>query len=112
MFGRRHCTKPQVLGTQVCPTKQRVRNFQCDYIVPVVHPSHTTNVVNHRYNFQHSYPHTESRVDRIQNFHTMAGPGPGQVAGAATGPFGPGMGPGMVAGAQMGPWGHQKKCGW
>lgn len=108
MFNRHSCSKPQVLKTQVCPTQQGVREFNCDYIVPVVHPSHTTNVVNHRYNFHHSYPHTESTVNRIFNQSFNVGPGgPGQqVAGAQTGPWG---GPGQVAGAQTGPWGSDCK---
>ncbi|PYZ95220.1 spore coat protein [Salipaludibacillus keqinensis] len=116
MFGHRSCKRPQVLNTQFCPTQQSVREFNCDYIVPVVHPRHTTNVVNHRYNFQHSFPQTESTVNRIFNTQSMAGPGgPGQVAGAATGPGGFG-GPGQVGGVGTGPWGqgpgwgHKKSC--
>ncbi|MGJ9381628.1 CotD family spore coat protein [Salipaludibacillus sp. CF4.18] len=95
-----HCkphTQAKVLPAQVCPGQQSVQEKNCDYIVPVVHPSHTTNVVNHRYNFQHSYPHTESTVNRITNQHSY-GP-PAQVAGAATGP---GFAP-QVAGAATGP---------
>lgn len=86
MFHQNSCKpKAQVLPAQCCPTQQSVRERNCDYIVPVIHPSHTTNVVNHRYNFQHSYPHTESTVNRVTNQHFNAGPGQ-QVAG-----FGPGQ---------------------
>ncbi|WP_280771875.1 CotD family spore coat protein [Salipaludibacillus daqingensis] len=108
-----HKPRPQVLQTQVCPTQQAVRERDCNYVVPVVHPSHTTNVINHRYDFHHSYPHTESRVDRIFNRHFRGPGGPGQVAGA----FQPGPGaPGQVAGAfQPGPGQvmgahHHKPC--
>ncbi|MCR6110928.1 spore coat protein CotH [Bacillus sp. A301a_S52] len=100
---QRPCSKPQVLATQFCPPKCNVRELNCDYIVPVVHPSHTTNLVNHRYNFHHSYPHTESTVNRIFNQSFNVGPGPG-VGGL-------GM-PGQVAGAQTGPWGAQPRPFW
>ncbi|WP_416150622.1 spore coat protein [Salipaludibacillus sp. HK11] len=102
----RPCNKPQVLQTQVCPTQQAVRETDCNYVVPVVHPRHTTNVVNHRYDFYHSFPQTESTVNRITNRQFQAGPGgaPGQVAGAFQ--PGPGGAPGQVAGAfQPGPGG-------
>jgi len=92
MFGcQRPRHRPQVLQTQVCPTKQSVREQDCNYIVPVVHPRHTTNVVNHRYDFYHSYPQTEARVDRIINRQFQVPPGPGVApfpAQPRRGPFG------------------------
>jgi spore coat protein D len=94
-----HQPRPKVLQTQVCPTQHAVRQHDCNYVVPVVHPRHTTNVVNHQYDFYHSFPQTESRVDRITNRQFTAPSAPGQVMGAFQPGPGPGV-PGQVMGAQ------------
>ncbi|MFC5711837.1 spore coat protein [Thalassorhabdus alkalitolerans] len=101
MFGRHHRPRPKVLPTVMHPTKCHVKHHCCEYIVPEVHPSHTTNVTHHNYKHLHSFPHTESAVDQITHQHFVAGPGaPGpQVAGAHM--PGPGMMGPQVAGAHM-----------
>ncbi|MBU9721419.1 MULTISPECIES: CotD family spore coat protein [Bacillaceae] len=54
----------QYYPQRVAPTRQSVRQFDVDHVVPVVHPSHTTNVVNNNWRYYHSFPHTESTVCR------------------------------------------------
>ena len=59
-------------GTKVCPpivhpTKCCVNNAQYNYIVPHIHPSHTTNVNHYMYQHQHYFPHTESVVNEVSN---------------------------------------------
>lgn len=104
---RRHV---QQMPPKYCPIQHSVTEQDCDYIVPVVHPSHTTNVVNHNYKYVHSYPHTESTVNRITSQQFAAGPRP-QVAGVATprppvAGYGPGPGQQVAGAATPGP-GHQ-----
>ncbi|MFB5663099.1 CotD family spore coat protein [Alteribacillus sp. HJP-4] len=54
------------------------KNYQCnEYIVPEVHPVHTTNVNKHLYKHYHSYPQTESTVNEVYNQHFNCGPGQG-----------------------------------
>ncbi|UTR10687.1 spore coat protein [Evansella sp. LMS18] len=63
------------LPPRYTPTRHNVRQFAQNYNVPVVHPSHTTNVVTHNWRYFHSYPHTESTVHctTCQDIH--CGPG-------------------------------------
>ncbi|QKS71306.1 spore coat protein [Paenalkalicoccus suaedae] len=102
-----NCNKGKTLPAQICPTVQGVNEINCDYNVPVIHPSHTTNVVNHRYNFYHSYPHTESTVNRVFNQNFVQGPGPGQVQGQNQG-FNGGPGGPLVQGIQQ----NRPPCGY
>ncbi|WP_096435220.1 spore coat protein [Alteribacter populi] len=105
---KRPRTKAQCMPPRVHPTQQQVTHSCCEYIVPEVHPTHTTNVNHHLYKHVHSYPHTASQVDQVSHQHINGGPqvagaqmGPGQVAGAQAHPN---MGfPGQVAGAQAHP---------
>ncbi|MED1601839.1 spore coat protein [Alkalihalophilus marmarensis] len=97
------CTK--VMPAVVHPTKCNMTQKTCEYIVPEVHPSHTTHVTNHVYKHVHSFPHTDSFQETISNQQFVAnGPGP-QVAGAMMPPRPPmgtqGFGP--MAGANMAP---------
>jgi spore coat protein D len=100
------CTK--VMPAVVHPTKCNVTQKTCEYIVPEVHPTHTTHVTNHVYKHVHSFPHTDSFEQTISNQQFVAnGPGP-QVAGAMMPPRPPmgGYGPqamGPMAGANMAP---------
>ena len=66
----------QVLPPRVSPTRQNVVYKQCDYIVPEVHPSHTTLVNHHLYKHYHSFPHTQSVVNTVANQQFVCPPGP------------------------------------
>ncbi|UOE92168.1 spore coat protein [Alkalihalobacillus sp. LMS39] len=97
------CT--QIMPAVVHPTKCNVRQKCCEYIVPNIHPSHTTNVTHHNYKHVHTFPHTESFQQTVSHQNIVAPPG---VAGAGFGPGGsPGAGFGApgVAGAGFGPAG-------
>ncbi|WP_017727908.1 spore coat protein, partial [Halalkalibacterium ligniniphilum] len=75
----------QVLPAVVHPTKCNVMQNTCEYIVPEIHPSHTTHLTNHVYNHVHSFPHTDSYQQNIANQHFVQRPRPahyGPVAGA------------------------------
>ncbi|MDG5788482.1 CotD family spore coat protein [Evansella sp. AB-P1] len=54
----------QYYPPRVAPTRHNVRQMNVDHVVPVVHPSHTTNVVNNNWKYFHNFPHTESTVCR------------------------------------------------
>ncbi|MED4163534.1 spore coat protein [Halalkalibacterium halodurans] len=97
---RKHC---KVLPAIVHPTKCNVVQQTCEYIVPEIHPTHTTQVTNHVYNHVHSFPHTVSQQQQVYNqqFYQPPGP-PTPVAGAMAGP-------GPVAGAAFGK--GKGKCG-
>lgn len=121
-----HCMKPtttQVMPAQVHPTQHNIVEKTCEYIVPEVYPTHTTNVTNHVYKHVKSFPQTQSFEQNISNQQFVApggSMGPGPVAGASTGPgmMGPGMMGGPVAGAMspQGPGmmgqmhGHKPNC--
>ncbi|NEU31285.1 spore coat protein [bacterium LRH843] len=100
------CVKPtttQVLPARVHPTQCNIVEKTCEYIVPEVFPSHTTNVTNHVYKHVKSFPHTQSNQQTISNQQFIAPQGP--VAGASMGPYaqmGQG-GFGAQAGAMMPP---------
>ncbi|MDV2683575.1 CotD family spore coat protein [Alkalihalophilus lindianensis] len=108
------CTK--VMPAVVHPTKCNVTQKTCEYIVPEVHPTHTTHVTNHVYKHVHSFPHTDSFKQTISSQQFVGhGPGP-QVAGAMMPPRPPmgGYGPqamGPMAGANMGPMGFGPQAG-
>ncbi|SDZ58580.1 Inner spore coat protein D [Evansella caseinilytica] len=57
-------TAAQFYPPRVTPTRQSVRQFNVDHVVPVVHPSHTTNVITNNWRYYHSFPHSESTVCR------------------------------------------------
>lgn len=77
----------QVLPAIVHPTKCCVRHRLYNYVIPEIHPSHTTNVNHINYNHQHYFPHTESVVNEVTNTNTFA-PGPSPLGAPVPG-FGP-----------------------
>ncbi|MEK3886066.1 CotD family spore coat protein [Bacillus sp. FSL K6-3431] len=94
-----HCG-PKVLPAVVHPTKCCVKHTQENFIVPEIHPIHTTTVNHKNFEHQHFFPHTQSTVNEVSNQQmNMPGPGPMGLGPANMGPMGQGpMG--------MGPAGH------
>lgn len=89
----------QMYPPRVHPTQQHVV-YQCnEYIVPEVHPAHTTIVNKHLYKHYHNFPQTVSSVDQVasQQFMCPAGPpvpGPAHASGFAQAhAYAPGMVP-------------------
>jgi spore coat protein D len=113
-----YCGPSKVLPATVCPPKCCVNQSFENIIVPVVHPSHTTNVHHTNYQVQHHFPHTQSNVNEVTSNDIGPVPGPpprptgvgpmGPMPGAYPGSMGP-MGPmGPMPGAypgSMGPMG-------
>ncbi|WP_246516602.1 CotD family spore coat protein [Salicibibacter cibarius] len=65
-----HCPqKPVVLPAVVHPPKCNVTHSMQEYVVPEVHPSHTTHVHNDVYKHVHSYPHSQDQVAGAQSEH-------------------------------------------
>jgi spore coat protein D len=99
-----YCRPTKVLPAIVCPTKCCVNHQFENIVLPVVHPSHTTNVNHTNIQKQHHFPHTQSVVNEVTS--SDIGPVPGPVPPPTPG-FGPGVGPaGMGPGygpAGMGP---------
>ncbi|MED3947134.1 CotD family spore coat protein [Priestia aryabhattai] len=63
---------PQTMPAQYDPVKQNTSFTGQDVFVPVVHPSHTTNVYQKNYKYMHSFPHTESVVCQETHQHFCA----------------------------------------
>ncbi|MCM3762131.1 spore coat protein [Alkalihalobacillus oceani] len=99
----KHCQLPtttQVLPAKVHPTQHNIVEKTCEYIVPEVYPTHTTNVTNHVYKHVSSFPQTQSFDETISNQQFVApsqGFGGGPVAGAMAPPRPNMMGMGMNA---------------
>lgn len=75
----------QMYPPRVHPTQQHVV-YQCnEYIVPEVHPAHTTIVNKHLYKHYHNFPQTVSSVDQVASQQFMCPPGP-PVPGPAHAP--------------------------
>ncbi|WP_245712548.1 spore coat protein [Anaerobacillus alkalilacustris] len=85
----------QMLPPRIHPTQHYVQHKCCEYIVPEVHPSHTTVVNKHLYKHYHNFPHTVSAVDQVANQHFVCPPGPPVAPGTPVpGPIGaPGVAP-------------------
>ncbi|GIN56539.1 hypothetical protein J8TS2_08580 [Lederbergia ruris] len=81
----------QVLPAIVHPTKCCVKHTCQNYIIPEIHPSHTTTVNHENFVHEHYFPHTESVVNEVTNQQVMM-PGPGPMPGPCYGPR-PGFGP-------------------
>ncbi|MFB4211434.1 spore coat protein [Shouchella sp. JSM 1781072] len=60
-------TCSQELPAVVHPTQHNVVESTQEYIVPEIHPSHTTHVKNHVYKHIHQYPHTDSVQEHVMN---------------------------------------------
>lgn len=98
---RKHChprpkvcvlpTTTQVLPAKVHPTQHTIVEKTCEYIVPEVFPSHTTNVTNHVYKHVPSFPHTQSFEQTVSHYQMPP------VAGMSMMP-GPNMMPSQTAG--------------
>ena len=97
----------KVLPAVVHPTKCCVKHKQYNYVIPEIHPSHTTTVNHINYQHQHSFPHTESCVNEVTNTQSFGpAPGPGLVPPIGPGmvpPAGPGFGPPMPGFGPGGP---------
>ncbi|WP_367034592.1 CotD family spore coat protein [Rossellomorea marisflavi] len=66
-------TKPtQMMPAQTSPTKQYTENVNQEVQIPMVHPSHTTQVNHTHYKYIHSYPHTQSVVNSASEEHVCA----------------------------------------
>lgn len=63
---------PQTMPAQYDPVQQNSSFTGQDVIVPVVHPSHTTNVYQKNFKYMHSFPHTESVVCQETHQHFCA----------------------------------------
>lgn len=73
------CGYPQPKPAQQLPTKTMPAKHQPvnqnsefvgqDVIVPVVHPTHTTQNHHTTYKYMHSYPHTQSVVNSVSHEH-------------------------------------------
>ena len=92
--------RPKILPAIVCPTKCCVNNTFDQFVQPVVHPSHTTNVNHTNLQYQHHFPHTQSFVNETSV--TDIGPVPGPVPPPTVGGF-PGGFPGGYPGGFPGP---------
>ncbi|AIC94529.1 MULTISPECIES: spore coat protein [Shouchella] len=60
-------TCSQELPAVVHPTQHNVVESTQEYIVPEIHPTHTTHVKNHVYKHVHHYPHTDSVQENVMN---------------------------------------------
>ncbi len=92
-----------VLPAIVSPTKCCVNHTFQNNIVPHIHPSHTTTVNHVNYQHVHSFPHTQSVVNKVTNQQFVTG-APCQGA-AAPGFGGPGFGGPGMGGPIPGPYG-------
>ncbi len=59
----------KTMPEQVSPTRQNNEFVGQDVYVPVVHPTHTTQVNHTTYKYMHSYPHTRSVVNSVSEEH-------------------------------------------
>jgi hypothetical protein len=72
-YGPTHTSPSQVAPAQVSPTQQYVNTNVSNTVIPVVHPSHTTNVNKHVNTYKHYFPHTQSVVNECYNQHLICG---------------------------------------
>ncbi|MCP1153791.1 CotD family spore coat protein [Peribacillus frigoritolerans] len=72
-FGPTQTSPSQVAPAQVSPTQQYVNTNVSNTVIPVVHPSHTTNVNKHVNTYKHYFPHTQSVVNECYNQHLICG---------------------------------------
>src|SRR5699024_8119346 len=59
----------QTAPAEVSPTRQNSEYVGRDVIIPVVHPTHTTQTNHTTYKYMHSYPHTRSVVNSTSEEH-------------------------------------------
>lgn len=72
-YGPTQTSPSQVAPAQVSPTQQYVNTNVSNTVIPVVHPSHTTNVNKHVNTYKHYFPHTQSVVNECYNQHLICG---------------------------------------
>ncbi|WZY01377.1 spore coat protein [Bacillus sp. FSL W7-1360] len=60
----------------VHPTKHQVVESTQEYIVPEVHPTHTTHIKNHVYKHIHQYPQTQSVEENVTSEQYCEQPAP------------------------------------
>ena len=72
-YGPTQTSPTQVAPAQVSPTQQYVNTNVSNTVIPVVHPSHTTNVNKHVNTYKHYFPHTQSVVNECYNQHLICG---------------------------------------
>lgn len=83
-----HNCKCVVCQPIVHPTKCCTNHTCTNYVVPHIHPSHTTNVNHEFYAHQHYYPHTQSFQNEVSHQHFNAGGScPGAFQGVRPRPF-------------------------
>lgn len=63
---------PQTMPAQYDPVKRNTSFTGQDVFVPVVYPSHTTNIYQKNYKYMHSFPHKESVVYQETHQHFYA----------------------------------------
>ncbi|WP_240375461.1 CotD family spore coat protein [Bacillus piscicola] len=79
----RPCVMPPVCHPVVNQTA-----YNCnEYIVPEVHPVHTTTVNKHMYKHYHTYPQTYSDANEVYHQHFVDSPGAGPLSGPMPGPM-------------------------
>lgn len=59
----------KTLPAQYQPVKQMTEYVGQDVVIPIVHPSHTTQINHTTYKHMHSYPHTQSVVNAVSQEH-------------------------------------------
>ncbi|MCA0149617.1 spore coat protein [Rossellomorea vietnamensis] len=62
----------KVMPAQYDPVKQFTENQSQEVQIPMVHPSHTTQVQHTHYKYIHSFPHTQSVVQSTSCEHVCA----------------------------------------
>lgn len=89
----------QMCPPRIHPTQQNVVYNCNEYIVPEVHPAHTTVVNKHLYKHYHNFPQTVSAVDQVASQQFICPPGPPTPAPgfAQAQAYAPGIAPGMAA---------------
>jgi spore coat protein D len=101
----RHHHHPNILKPIVYPTAH-CDTHDCEkFVVPHVHPSHTTHHHHKLFEHVHTYPHTESHVTDVAHQHINCGPHVpmGPMGAPAPGAFPPAPG---AAPTPYGPWGR------
>ncbi|MFC7319717.1 CotD family spore coat protein [Halobacillus campisalis] len=74
---------PRVMPAQYAPVRQLPQRVNSEVIIPVVHPSHTTQYNHTHYKYVHSFPHTQSVVNSYSCEDVCAPPS--QVMGMGMG---------------------------
>ncbi|MBM7647948.1 spore coat protein D [Bacillus ectoiniformans] len=67
------CRPPRVLPAVVHPTKCCQTHSYEKFIVPHIHPTHTTNVNTKMFQHQHYFPQTQSNVQQVQSQQLFCG---------------------------------------